>query len=119
MALNDPLANAFSVILNAERNGKQTCVLRVSSKLIKKSLEILQDAGYLGSFEEAEDNRGKLLTINLIGHLNKCGVIKPRFAVQLSGFEKFEKRYLPSKNLGILLVSTPTGLKTHKQAREA
>ena len=79
MAMNDPLASAFSTIINAERKGKQECVIRISSRLIRKALELLQQEHYIGSSEEFQDNRGKLLKVNLLGQLNKCGVIKPRY----------------------------------------
>ena len=32
-------------------------------------------------------------------------------------FEKFERRYLPAKDLGILFVSTPKGIMTHYDAK--
>ena len=54
----------------------------------------------------------------LKGNINKCGVIKPRHAVKKDEFEKFEKRYLPAKNFGILIVTTPKGIMTHYEAKE-
>ncbi|MDZ4226799.1 MAG: 30S ribosomal protein S8, partial [Candidatus Pacearchaeota archaeon] len=48
----------------------------------------------------------------------KCGVVKPRFPVKLDEFEKFEKRYLPAKNFGIIIVSTSNGIMTHIEAKE-
>ena len=32
--------------------------------------------------------------------------------------EKYEKRYLPAKQFGILIISTPKGLMTHVQAMD-
>jgi len=32
--------------------------------------------------------------------------------------KKFEKRYLPSRDIGILIVSTPSGVMTHFNARD-
>ena len=37
---------------------------------------------------------------------------------QFHDFEKFEKRYLPAKNFGILIVTTPEGIMTHYEAKE-
>jgi len=54
--------------------------------------------------------------VELIGNINKCGVIKPRFPVKKNEFEKWEKRFLPAKDFGILLVSTPKGVMSHKEA---
>ena len=56
--------------------------------------------------------------LDLIGKLNKCGTIKPRHSVTLNDYEKFEKRFLPARNFGVLLVSTSQGLMTHIQAKD-
>lgn len=118
MSNNDPLANVLSFILNYERAGKQQVATKNNSKLIRGVLQIMQDKGYLGSHEEIEDSKGNILVINLIGSVNKCGVIKPRYQIGLEQFERYEKRYLPSKDFGIIIVSTNQGLMTHVEAKE-
>jgi len=118
MSLNDPLANALSRILNSEKIGVDSCAIKPISKLIKRVLELLNENGYIGEFTEIEDGKGNLLKINLLGNINKCGVIKPRFSVKIDSYEKFEKRYLPSKDVGIMIVSTPLGILTHNEARD-
>jgi small subunit ribosomal protein S8 len=116
--LNDPLAAALTKIINAERVGKREVVIRPASKIIKKILTLMNEHRFLGSFEEIEDGKGGVLKINLLGNINKCGVIKPRFSTKQNGFEKWEKRYLPAKDFGIILVSTPHGMLTHNDAKE-
>lgn len=118
MTLNDPLANVLSYLKNYSSRGKQEVITFNSSTIIKKVLEIMKDEGYLGSFEEMEDSKGNYLKLNLIGSINNCGVIKPRFAVKVSDFEKFEKRFLPAKGFGFLIVSTNQGMMTHEKAKE-
>ena len=116
--LNDPLSNALNNIINAEKVGKENCVIRPSSKIIKTVLEILKGNLYVGSIKCVEDGKGGLLMVHLIGKINKIGVIKPRFSVKKDGFEKFEKRFLPAKDFGLLVVSTPKGIMTHKEAKK-
>ncbi|HLD15667.1 MAG TPA: 30S ribosomal protein S8 [Candidatus Nanoarchaeia archaeon] len=116
--LNDPLATMLSNILNAEKVGRQSCDSKPSSKILKKVLEIFNKNSYVGSYEEVNDNRGGILKINLIGNINNCGVIKPRFSVKKDNFEKFEKRFLPAEDFGLLIVSTPKGIMTHYEAKE-
>jgi small subunit ribosomal protein S8 len=36
--------------------------------------------------------------------------------VKKNAFEQWEKRFLPAKDFGILLVSTPKGIMSHKEA---
>jgi small subunit ribosomal protein S8 len=116
--LNDTLATALSVILNRERIGKKECVIRPSSKIVKMVLSLMNENNYIGSFEESVTKKGNILKVNLLGNINKCGAIKPRFSVQKDGYEKFEKRYLPAKDFGIIIMSTPKGIMTHIEARK-
>jgi len=118
MSLNDTLSNALSKILNSEKISKTECVIKPVSKLIKNTLNIMKDNGYIGSFEEIGDGGGNFIKINLLGGINKCGSIKPVYAVKKNGYEKFEKRYLPAKGFGLIIVSTPKGLMTHDEARK-
>lgn len=116
--LNDTLATALSAILNREKIGKKECVIRQSSKMIKVVLKIMNDNNYIGSFEEIVTAKGNLLKVNLLGDINKCGAIKPRYSVKKDEYEKFEKRYLPAKDFGIIFVSTPKGIMTHIEAKK-
>ncbi|MEK6812854.1 MAG: 30S ribosomal protein S8 [Nanoarchaeota archaeon] len=116
--LNDTLAVMMSNILNAEKVGKAQCNVQPSSGMMKRVLEIMNVQNYIGSYEEMDDKKGGILTINLLGKINACGVIKPRFSVKKDGYEKFEKRFLPAANFGFLVVSTPQGLMTHQEAKE-
>jgi small subunit ribosomal protein S8 len=115
---HDPLNDAISVIKNAERTGKSECVVRPKSKLLMSVLQILQTKGYVGELEVAENRRGGDVKIKLVRQINDCGVIKPRFPVKNSQFDKWEKRYLPSQGFGILVVSTPKGVMSHEEAKE-
>ncbi|HLD72339.1 MAG TPA: 30S ribosomal protein S8 [Candidatus Nanoarchaeia archaeon] len=116
--LNDALAATLSKVMNAEKVGKKEVVIKPSSKLIKNVLTIFNEHKYLGLFEEFEEGQNIALRINLLGNINQCGVIKPRFSTKQNNFEKWEKRYLPAKGYGILVVSTSQGLMTHDLAKE-
>ena len=118
MVLNDSLANMYSHILNCEKIGKKTCEVRPSSLFMKENLRLLKERGYIENYEESVDNKGNSLVITLNGRINKCNVIKPRFSVKVDNYEKFEKRFLPARNFGILIVSTPKGLVEHEKAKE-
>lgn len=116
--LNDTLANALSIIYNAEKIGKKECIIKPSSKIIKKIFKIMQDKQYLGEYKIIESRQGESIELTLINKINKCGVIKPRYPLKQEDFEKFEKRYLPAKDFGILIVSTSQGIMTHYEAKE-
>ncbi|HIG98064.1 TPA: 30S ribosomal protein S8 [Candidatus Woesearchaeota archaeon] len=115
--LNDPLANVLSVVNNAEAKGFKECSIKPSSSLIRAVLDILGSHGYIGTYVVSEDGRGGLLQITLIGAINRCGAIKPRFSTGVESYEKFEKKFLPAKDFGVLIVSTQKGVMTHTEAK--
>ena len=114
---NDILANTLSKVLNSEKRCYNECLVKPSSKILKKVLEVMKDNLYIGNFIEINDNKGNVLKINLIGKINNCNVIKPRHAVGFEDFEKFEKRYLPAKGFGMIIISTNKGIMTLEEAK--
>jgi len=79
---------------------------------------VLQLNGYIGEFEFIDDGRSGKFKIQLLGRVNKCGAVKPRFSVSADGFENWEKAFLPARDVGVLVVSTPLGVISHKEAKE-
>ncbi len=118
MSLNDPLANVLSAIQNAEQRGKPGVTTTSNSALIRKVLDIMIGKGYLEGYDIIPDSKGDSLNIKLGGKINKTGVIKPRYQITKGSFERFEKRYLPARGFGIIIVSTSHGLITHEDAKE-
>lgn len=116
--LLDPLADALSIIKNAEIIGKPECTVRPASKLIGSVLKVMKDKGYIGEFEFVDDGKSGLFKIQLKGKINRCGVIRPRHAVKNTEFEKWEKRFLPARGFGAIILTTPDGVMTHNEARE-
>lgn len=118
MSLNDSLSTAVSNILNCELVGKNVCYIKPISKIIKNCLGVLRENGFVGSYVEIEDGKGKIIRLELLGVINKCGAIKPRYSITRETYEKFEKRYLPAKGVGILIVTTSQGIITHIDAKK-
>lgn len=118
MTLNDPLATMFSNIMNCERIGKKDLLVKPSSVFMKKVVTLLQEKHYIGEFKEVKIRGGNGIQITLISAMNNCGAIKPRIAVKVDNWTKYEKRHLPARGFGILIVSTPKGLMTHTEAKE-
>jgi small subunit ribosomal protein S8 len=114
----DPLADALSTIKNAEAVGKDSCTIRPASKLIGNVLKVMKDRGYIGEFEFVDDGKAGIYTVELIGRINKCGAIKPRYSVGVTEFEKWEKQFLPAKNFGVLILTTSQGVVSQYEARE-
>ena len=116
--LNDPLADALSTIKNAEERGIHTCMIRPSSKLIGGVLRLLKDKGYVGNFEYMDDGKAGTFQVELTGTINNCGVIKPRYPVKQEEMDKWEARYLPARDFGLLILTTTEGILSHDEARK-
>lgn len=114
----DIVADGLNVIKTHKRVGKHACHIKPVSKLLINLIEILKEKGYIESYSINNEGRGGELTINGLGAINDCGVIKPRFAVAAKDWVKWEERYVLSKDFGHLIVSTPQGVMTNVEARE-
>ncbi|HEY4673045.1 MAG TPA: 30S ribosomal protein S8 [Nitrososphaerales archaeon] len=118
MAASNILANLFSAMYNNEMRNKKECLVVPSSNLAAKVLRTMQASKYIGEFETIDDAIGGKIRIQLLGRINRCGVISPRFAVKVKEFGKWERQYLPAVGIGVLIVSTPQGVMSHKEAQE-
>ncbi|HIH25991.1 30S ribosomal protein S8 [Candidatus Woesearchaeota archaeon] len=114
--MNDPISNALTTILNAEKKGKSTCIIKPFSNLVVSILELMKTNGYITEFNSASNARGGSILVKLNKNINECGVVKPRFSFTKKNYEMFEKRYLPAKGLGFFVVTTSKGVMTHKEA---
>lgn len=113
----DRLSDAINTIKTHEFMGREQCTVN-STKLLKSVLEVMQKESYIKSFEEFKDGKVMKLKIMLSNKINKIGVIKPRYAVQKDSIQKYEARYIPSRDFGILVLTTPQGILTNREAKE-
>ena len=78
----------------------------------------MQKHGYINEFEIIDDARAGKIVVELNGRLNKCGVISPRFDLQLKNFEKFVYQILPSRQFGFVILTTNQGIMDHEEAKK-
>ena len=114
----EPLTNAFNTIMSHEGRHKKECIICPASNLVGRVLRLIQSLGYIGEIEFIDDGRQGKFRVQLFGRINDCKAVKPRFSVKVKGIEKYEKRFLPSRDMGTLILSTPQGVMTHENARQ-
>ncbi len=117
MVRMNTLADCLKSIVNAEKGGKRQVLIRPSSKVILRFLRLMQKHGYIGEFEVVDDHRSNKIVVNLLGRLNKCAVINPRFDVQVKDLDKITSQLLPSRQFGFVVLTTNVGIIDHEEAR--
>ena len=116
MPAQNVLANLFATVQNNEMRNKKECLIVPASKLAMEVLKVMQRHKYIGEFEYIDDGIAGKLRVQLLGRINKCGVISPRFPVKKNEFSKWESKYLPAVGVGILIVSTNRGVMSQYEA---
>jgi small subunit ribosomal protein S8 len=118
MAAKNVLGNLFATIYNNEIRNKKECLVVPASKLGSSVLRSMQKNKYIGEFEFIDDGIAGKFKIQLLGRINKCGVISPRYSVTKSNYTRWERQYLPAVGVGVLIVSTSEGVLSHNEARD-
>lgn len=114
---NDLLNDALVTLRHADRGGKANVAIAPVSHLIGEVLRIFHEHQYIGEFSFAETGRGGRYDVTLARRINSCGVIKPRISVAYRDLERYESRYLPAQDFGLLVLSTHRGVLSHQEAR--
>jgi small subunit ribosomal protein S8 len=81
-------------------------------------LRVMQKSGYVGEFEYIDDGRSGKFRVQLLGRINSCAVVKPRYSVKSDRIEDWEKRFLPSREVGLLIMSSAGGVLSQREAKE-
>jgi len=118
LTMVDALSKALSHLMNGENVGKDECLVMPASKLVANVLRVLLKASYIGNFEYVDDGRQGKFKVKLLGRINKIAAIRPRRPVKVRELEEAEKEYLPSYNMGLLILSTPKGVLSHIEAKQ-
>ena len=119
MSMQDPIADLFSRINNAQARGKASVVVPSSNKKISL-VSLLKDKGYVGSFNVSDDPKPEI-EIEL-KYFEGAPVIKELKRISKPGLRLYtNKKEIPEINggLGIAVVSTNKGLMTDQEAKEA
>ncbi|MEM2272782.1 MAG: 30S ribosomal protein S8 [Candidatus Bathyarchaeia archaeon] len=114
----DTIANGLTTIYNNEVRRKKECYIMPASKLLGNVLRVMQMHGYIGEFEFIDDGRTGKFRVQLLGRINKCGAIRPRYSFRTKDIEEWEKTYLPARDMGVLIVTTSQGVMSHIEAKK-
>ncbi len=111
----DIVADALNMMKNAKKAGKEEVEIKIFSNMLIEILKIMKQRGAIEKYKiNSKDNKIKIV----LGDIRECKSIKPRINVKKEDIEKYRRRFLPSRKLGTVIISTNKGLKTHEQAEE-
>lgn len=120
MQITDPIADMLTRIRNAN-SAKHETVDVPASNMKKAIAEILNDEGYIKSYQIIEDGKQGVIRIALKYGSNKEKVISGLKRVSKPGLRIYAgAEELPRvlKGLGIAIISTSKGVMTDKEARK-
>lgn len=121
MAMSDPLGDMLTRIRNGQM-AKKSAVVAPSSKLRANVLDVLKREGFIRGFEESETRTGiRELRIEL-KYFEGAPAIQEISRVSKPGRRVYSKiKDLSSvyNGLGISIISTPRGVMSDAEAREA
>lgn len=118
MSMSDPIADMLTRIRNGQRANKATVSFSASNK--KSSiLRVLQDEGYITSFDSTTDD--KPITNVSLKYFQGHPVIQRIDRISRPGLRIFRgKDDIPTvmQGLGVAIISTSKGVMSDKAARE-
>ena len=109
----DVVADGMNQIMNAKKARKSFVKVKKYSKVLLGILAIGKLKGYIKEYK----TDGTELRVEF-DKLNSCKAVKPRYVVRANTINKYVRRYLPARDLGVLIISTSQGLMTHQTAQE-
>ena len=118
MSIQDPIANLFSSINNAQARSKEFVKVPSSTKKLAL-LSMLKQEGYIQSFSSSEGSKPEI-EIKL-KYFEGAPVIKQLKRISKPGLRQYSNhKDLPQSNGGlrISIISTSQGLMTDQQARD-
>lgn len=112
---HDVVADALNMIKNAKKARKETIEVKKISNLLIEILKIMKQKDAIKKYKINPKEKSIEITL---GDISECKAIKPRFTVQKDQIEKYQRRYLPARGIGTMIISTNKGLVTHEEALE-
>ncbi len=118
MSMQDPIADLLTRIRNAQ-SAKETQVKLASSKMKLAILKVLQEEGYISSFNATSEGNKSDVSIQLKYFQGKSVIekIKRISSPGLRIYKRCDALPVVRAGMGIAIISTPKGVMTDKTAR--
>ena len=121
MAMTDPIGDMLTRIRNGQHAGKSV-VASPASKMRERVLDVLEREGYIRGYSRADFAAGKSELSIELKYFEGVPVIRKIQRMSTPGRRVYSKiKTLPrvANGLGISILSTPRGVMSDNEAREA
>ena len=119
MAANDTIADMLTRIRNANMARHQTTQIP-ATKMTRSIAKVLQNEGFIGEFQEAEEGVKRNLVVSLKYKGNRQPLITALKRISKPGLRVYSNRKELSRvlgGIGIAIISTSSGIMTDREAR--
>lgn len=121
MSMSDTIADMLTRVRNAVRNRSPRVDCR-NSKICRGVAQVLKDEGYINDFTVIDDGRQGILRVDLRYGRHGEPLIHTLRRESRPGrriYTRLKDLPRPLGGLGVVIVSTPRGVLSDRQAREA
>ena len=120
MSLTDPIADMLTRIRNANMRVYQTVTCQ-HSNLKENILKVMQEEGFISSYEVTEENGKKNILIKLRISNNRVPLIRGLKRISKPGlriYQKVTKHKIFMGGIGVTILSTSKGVMTDRKAKQ-
>eukprot|EP00252_Welwitschia_mirabilis_P010798 TRINITY_DN2430_c0_g1_i3.p1 TRINITY_DN2430_c0_g1~~TRINITY_DN2430_c0_g1_i3.p1 ORF type:complete len:130 (-),score=12.38 TRINITY_DN2430_c0_g1_i3:161-550(-) len=112
------LNEALRKMVNAERRGITIVKLQPMSLMMANFLNVMKYRGYIKDFQVHDPHWVGSITVELQGRIKDSKALMYRQDVQVATVDEIVRRFLPTRQWGYVVFTTPKGVMDHEEARK-
>ena len=121
MAVTDPIADALTILRNANNAKMEVAELR-NSKVLEEILKIFKKEGFISNYKPVKDTKQGILRVYLKYHKDGAPALLGIKRISKPGLRVYKQAdELPKVygGLGVAVISTSKGMMTDAEARQS
>ncbi|EFJ04586.1 hypothetical protein SELMODRAFT_432268 [Selaginella moellendorffii] len=108
----------LSSLNDAARLGRKNAVIRPSSNLVLRFLEVMKKQGFVENFQRHGGHTPGHITVEITDKLKKCVLLSQRFDTKSRRIDAWARQILPAPEVGHLVITNFLGVMDHREAKK-